>query len=511
MGFIYKFLIILLIPIFLFAKEDSSNHKSNEKQSRRNKILILQQEVASLKKQIDKLNEPQSLMSRASDQEFSTYNSQVVNAVSTPMTTSIHYVKGDNYIVTRVSSIDSFDQILRRDKENQGVFVSNEVIDVGGEPAITTQGQITYLGSYSGNNTIPIGQISRNLFSSTIIGQRDKFGEYSMFFGGYLEADAQTWFGSQINRIAGASNFPASGQNMYLTTLDLYFLANVGHYVTAVFDFVTDEDSNFGLRNGFVIIGNLDTSPFFMTIGRHRRLSFGTYGGGGPWSNGITADFLAPDSVSDVSFNYKTNTINANIAVFGTQNNHADFSTAIFYANKLTMNLSYGFNFGYIFNIAGAGDSSIRDFLHSVGKSSDNLGVINIDGTLAYSVLEGTLQFQSGWATTVNKEDFNDNGTDVNAGAWYISLAYGIKLYGRNTNVNFSYGQSYNAGNIPMPLSIASPSFGLASSGIKNQWIVSAQRAYFDNNILLGPEYSYQRLYNNQHMNTLTLDLSVYI
>ena len=62
-----------------------------------------------------------------------------------------------------------------------------------------------------------------------------------------------------------------------------------------------------------------------------------------------------------------------------------------------------------------------------------------------------------------------------------------------------------------MPLSNASPNFGLASSGIKNQWIVSAQRAYFDNNVLLGPEYSYQRLYNNQYMNTLTLDLSVYI
>ena len=68
-----------------------------------------------------------------------------------------------------------------------------------------------------------------------------------------------------------------------------------------------------------------------------------------------------------------------------------------------------------------------------------------------------------------------------------------------------------NAANIPMPLSNASPNFGLASSGIKNQIIASAQRAYFDNNVLFGPEYSYQSLYNGEHMNTLTLDLSVYI
>ena len=62
-----------------------------------------------------------------------------------------------------------------------------------------------------------------------------------------------------------------------------------------------------------------------------------------------------------------------------------------------------------------------------------------------------------------------------------------------------------------MPLSNASPAFGLAASGISNQCIVSAQRAYFDNNILFGPEYSYQKLYNGQYMNTLTLDMSVYI
>ena len=43
------------------------------------------------------------------------------------------------------------------------MFVSNGKIDVGGTPVITTQGQITYLGSYSGNNSIPIGMISSNI------------------------------------------------------------------------------------------------------------------------------------------------------------------------------------------------------------------------------------------------------------------------------------------------------------------------------------------------------------
>ncbi len=68
-----------------------------------------------------------------------------------------------------------------------------------------------------------------------------------------------------------------------------------------------------------------------------------------------------------------------------------------------------------------------------------------------------------------------------------------------------------NAAMVTMPISSASPTFVSAASGIKNQFISSAQRAYFDDNVLFGPEYSYQRLYNGQFMNTLTLDMSVYI
>ncbi|MDE4972168.1 DUF3573 domain-containing protein, partial [Francisella tularensis] len=59
-----------------------------------------------------------------------------------------------NNIATRVSSNETFDQNLFIRGNSQGVFFSNGSIDVGNDPAITTQGQITYLGSYSGNNTI---------------------------------------------------------------------------------------------------------------------------------------------------------------------------------------------------------------------------------------------------------------------------------------------------------------------------------------------------------------------
>lgn len=52
---------------------------------------------------------------------------------------------------------------------------------------------------------------------------------------------------------------------------------------------------------------------------------------------------------------------------------------------------------------------------------------------------------------------------------------------------------------------------GLAKTGIEKQLIFSAQRAYFDDYVLFGPEYAYQRFYDGKHMNTLTLDLAVYL
>ncbi|MDE5000693.1 hypothetical protein NAI58_09845, partial [Francisella tularensis subsp. holarctica] len=88
---------------------------------------------------------------------------------------------------------------------------------------------------------------------------------------------------------------------------------------------------------------------------------------------------------------------------------------------------------------------------------NDRVGILVIEGTLAYSILGGVLQFHSGWSTTTNKEDFHKNGTSVNNGAWYLGLAYGFRLYGRNTNFKFSYSQSSNAANIQISLSIASP------------------------------------------------------
>ncbi|AIT09516.1 membrane protein [Candidatus Francisella endociliophora] len=497
---ILKYLLLFFILILFTFKISFCNAGTSSNQHN----LGSKQLTSKLQSQIQELQtEINNLKQHNSNNGFTTYNSKVEDIIDLkPNDTTNTYE-----ILTNIDEESSIAN--SKNKSIGGIFDKDGGINVGNAPAITTQGEVTYLGSYSGNNTIPIGMISGNLFASTLFGQRGKFDDYSVFFGGKIEIDAQIWSGSK-NIVNTSTSLPSNGQNIYLTAANLYFLSNIGHYVTAQFDFDTTELGSFGLGNAFVIFGNLDTSPFFLTAGRNK-LSVGAFGGGGPWTGGITKSFLAPGKVTNVSLNYKDDIWNANIAVFGSNDNQANFSTGLFYAQRWTQDIAVGFNTGYVYNMAGAGNSSLSSFLQTQKKPNDIIGSFDINGNITYSLGGGFLNIGLGWATTTNKKDFNGDSNEVLAGAMYGALNYSLVLGGRNTNFGASYGQSYNATNITMPLAASPLYFAKSTSGIKNQIILSTQRAYFDDNVLFGPEYVYQKLYNGKHMNTVTLDISIYI
>lgn len=497
------------------ATQPQSSKSGSQNINEKELLLKLQEQVQQLQGQLQQIKSQKGQQVKnmsGGDSQFTTYSRKVYDnkpnssetITSGDLSQTLVGGQSASDIMENVNASNSI--IDLGNKSLGGVFNQNGGIDVGGAPAITTQGQVTFLGSYSGNNSIPIGQISSNLFASTLLGQREKFDDYSVFFGGFIEADAQAWFGSS----QASKNISGNGQNIYLTNAKLYFLSNLGHYVTAQFDFDTSESGDFSLGNAFVIFGNLDTSPFFVTAGRSK-LSVGTYGGGGPWTSGIT-DFLSPGTVTNVSVNYKNEVWNANVTVFGSDDQTADFSTGLFYADSWTDNLIGAFNVGYVYNMAGADNGSLSSYLNTAGLSKATpIGAFNFDGNLTYGLLGGFLNLGAGWSTTTNAQDFNGTGANVLAGAWYGAANYSLVLGGRNTSFGVSYGQSYNAANLPMSLS-ASPINGQSTtSGIKEQLIFNANRAYFDNNVLFGPEYSYQKLYNGQYMNTITLDMSVYV
>ncbi|WP_150463408.1 DUF3573 domain-containing protein [Francisella sp. XLW-1] len=493
-----KFLFATAIASFFYSSIVIAASTTNQTPSDDDRYAAMQRQIDMLSKELKNLKKSNNSNTDDTTDDFATYSSKVAR------TNNITFD-------TKSASVLSSDEIANFSSSNLdgditsigGIIDSHGGIDIGNAAPITTQGQITYIGGYSGNNTIPIAQISSNLFASTLMGQRAKFDDYSVFFGGFIEADAQAWLGTRITN-ADKTIRANGGQNIYLTNAKLYFLSNLGHYVTAQFDFDTDETNGFKLGNAFAIFGNMDISPFFMTVGRNK-LSVGAFGGGGPWTPGVTKALFSPGSVTNVSVNYKDATSNFNIAVFGANNENASFSTAYFYAAPINDSTSLGFNVGYIFDAKGAN----KNF--ATITALNRVGMINADANLSFTnILPGIWQVGAGWGQTTNKSSQYSGISNNYAGAFTIQTSYGDVIAGRKTNFNFSYGSSYNANKIPMALS--SPAIGpKAAAGISNQFIASAQRAYFDSNVLFGPEYSYQKLYDNQHMNTFTLDMVVYV
>jgi hypothetical protein len=496
--FIKSLICFLVLSSCVLAAVDN---KSSKNTNRSDSLVLLQQQIESLQNEIQQLD-----IERESSATLQTYDS-AVDAEDT--TTSIKNKFSRDRIDLMKNISEDGNIINLGDIEKQGIYGSvGGGIDVSDAAPITTRGEITYLGSYSGNNNIPIGMLPGSLFASTLMMQKEKFDDYSIFLGGFLGMDAQTWFGNDISRvdfnINPTTSFRGKGQNIYLTSSTLYFVSNLGDYVTAEYDVSTSQTEEFFIGNAFVMFGNMTESPFFVTAGRNS-LSVSSFGGGGS-STGSIASFLGTGRATNVSLNYKSDTINTNVTFFGSDKNRIDFSTGLFYADSWTEDLSVGFNTGYVHDLHGA-----ENFFIAFSNPESSIGAYNIDGNIAYNVGTGILQGNAGWATTTKADNFKGTGEKILAGAWYFGLNYSLNLAGRNTNFNIGYGQTYNANAIPMPMAANPLQEGLSRYGIEKQLIFSGQRAYFDNYVLFGPEWAYQEFYDGTHMNILTLDLSVYL
>ncbi|MDE4951343.1 hypothetical protein NAI70_12765, partial [Francisella tularensis subsp. holarctica] len=67
--------------------------------------------------------------------------------------------------------------------------------------------------------------------------------------------------------------------------------------------------------------------------------------------------------------------------------------------------------------------------------------------------LTGNLNVGAGLATTNTQSKQFNGRSNAFAGAFTVKAAYTFKLFGSGKNIKASYGHSYNADNIPMPLS----------------------------------------------------------
>ncbi|WP_119343981.1 LbtU family siderophore porin [Facilibium subflavum] len=383
----------------------------------------------------------------------------------------------------------------------------------------TNQGQIqNFLFSDIHDGVVPMGMLSSSQFALGLLKQRNIYKDEALVFGGYLEADAQTWHGSSINTLKSdvVDNISGpvyqSGKGIYITTATLYTAANLGHYVTAELSLSGNQNDNPSVSDALVMFGNLADFPVYATIGKNR-IPLGSFAGGGPWTGSLTQMLFRPSRVANASVAYYGQGLSTNVTLFQTNDHTSDFSYAAFYAGE-SGKWAYGVNGGYIYNVSGSGNNTFNA-LTQTEDSNDNrtatnrIGAVNFEGSLNYDIYG----VGAGWAQTTNKSSATNNGL---AGAWYVTAGVSPEIYGRSTNFSLSYNGAYNTNDLPITLSGSSvnsyttdPNSGVGT-GVNKMVIASVQRPFFTENVLLGLEYAYMHMYNNQHTNAYTLDVSVY-
>jgi len=384
----------------------------------------------------------------------------------------------------------------------------------------TNRGQIqNFLFSNLHDGSLPFGKMNSSQFGLNILQHRNKYSDKALVFGGYLEADGSVWNGSTIVRAnqTGKSetgvNTYQSGKGMYLTTAALYTAANLGRYVTAEMTLLGNEKNTPVISDAFVMFGNLDDYPVYATVGKNR-LPIGSFAGGGVWTGSLVQMLFRPNRVTNASVAYFDHGLSANVTLFQTDDHTSDFSSALFYGKQVEQWL-FGVNVGYVHDVNGTGNPSFNAATRSGTADKTRIGAINTGATVTYDIYG----IGAGWAQTTHTSTVTNNNY---AGAWYVRGGLAPELYGRSTNFSLSYHSAYNTNDIPITLS-GSPINGystqgsdssggvkVSGSGVNRMIIAVAQRPFFTENVLIGLEYAYMHMYNHQHSNAWTLDLSVY-
>ncbi|WP_440683658.1 LbtU family siderophore porin [Cysteiniphilum halobium] len=371
----------------------------------------------------------------------------------------------------------------------------------------TNMGQIqNFLFSDIHEGVVPMGMISSSQFALGLLKQRNIYSDRALVLGGYLEADPQVWHGSPIKYGKGtASETYQSGKGLPITTANLYVAANLGRYVTAETTLAADPSDSYKInaQEAFVMFGNLDDFPLYATVGKNR-LALGSFSGGGPWTGSLTQMLFRPSRINNVSLAYYKDGLSSNVTLFQTDDHTSNFIYAAFYGGE-SGKWAYGINGGYVYDVNGTGNSSFN-IATQPGPSKTRIGAVNFDASLNYDIYG----VGAGWAQATNKSDQTNSGY---AGAWYVQAGFSPDIYGRSTNFNIAYNGAYNTNNLPITLSgnadKAYSTYG-AATGVDKMVVASVQRPFFTENVLIGLEYAYMHMYNNQHTNAYTLDLSVY-
>ncbi|MDF2529255.1 MAG: hypothetical protein K0Q57_135 [Gammaproteobacteria bacterium] len=375
-----------------------------------------------------------------------------------------------------------------------------------GYVAIKTDGQSPFVLLPSNSFTVALLQ-GKQAYTGT---------PQALVLGGYLEGDAQMWNGG--NTLPATANSYKNGSNFYLTTADLDAMANMSSWLTGFVelkgDFTANSNGTPYFSKAFMMLGNLNQSPFFGVAGK-TNVPFGAFGGGGPWSNALQRTAFRPNETSQLRAGYLQNGVGAEVAAI----NDSTFSKNL---DDLVYSTSYTKQINqFNYQVGASYLSDIRGTSSAIGNAYNTSSVPVSSADTIYGKRNGAYDFngQVGYGNyavigeflrTTTGATVIANNTDTGLmSAWVLGGSYSPMIRGKATAFTLSYSKTNHMATIPMGLSGNSVPAVTSAIGFKNEWIASASREVA-NNFYVGPEFQLSQAYNNTHTWTGTIDLSLY-
>lgn len=352
----------------------------------------------------------------------------------------------------------------------------------------------------------------------------------TLAIGGYMEADAQYWQGSSgiqtgtttVTQNGHDHTVPVyasgKGSQIGLTSLNIDTAANINEWTQALVGFeltnaTTGENGTYNSKidKAFVTVGNLQKTPFYLTVGKIY-IPFGAFAGSGPWSAQLDRVYFRSDEMPQIIAGFFQDGLNASLSVFSTDssnnNSHqiADFAYNMSYTQKFTNGWSYLVGASYLNNIKGTQSSLGEAYTTSSNYISSN-GInpaVDVNGQLSYQIYELFGEYNQ----TLRNNSFGTQNLGKAKG-WDIAVGANPKLMGKLTMFTVSYSGAAGIQNVPAGMNNAFLTGCTATYGMKRNWILGATRAIFPN-WDLGLEYLRSTTYDNQGTNAYTLDSSLY-
>ena len=388
-------------------------------------------------------------------------------------------------------------------ESNNSVYLDGNNIEKINFTKNSNQNNIYFFNHSSSN----ISLLSHNQLIFNILKNED-YKKDNFIISGNISLDAQNWMPS----IGNKDNFYRYGKG-FVSTNNIKFLNNFNNYISSLFIFSGYENNALSLSESFLILGNLNDYPFYLTLGKSK-MPFGFIFGNSLKTNSLSKILFNLDSISNLSIGYFSNNFYNSISIFSADNFKFDYLYSLLFINSFK-DIDYIFNINYINNI---------NFISNNFCSSDSINIKNNQNArkrMAITTIESNLNWDiyhlySGFMFAT---DFKNKRNPMKiAGSWYIKMSFSPNIYNKKTIFNISYNKSCNTVGISnKPNSIFNTGIINFNKNDNSIWedfsinhmlSISFNREFIFDNIFFNAEYTYMNMWSKEKVSIATAGLS---